>query len=195
MKLPLSKAALLLAFPFVGIVLYEAYLTVGLISGSLGSNEAKGFSLVMSAAQPWRTVLKPVFGEIYALLGTRSGVPVNIFWLVCTAFNAFLAYLLGSLVSPTKLSKVGLILGGGYLIVCLLVWAFVFASIKTANLSGLTLTVLAEPLGLLLLLWAGKLGIILAMLFNAALLYYFGSFLGLIGATIKSRLTASNAHT
>ena len=119
MKLSLSKIGLLLALPFIGVVFFDAYQLVELLN--IGSQQKRfGISMFLSAAYPWALVLNPIMQKIYVLLETRTAEPMYIFWLVCTALNAVLAYISGASVNLKSLSKVGAVLGGGHIFTSLL---------------------------------------------------------------------------
>lgn len=179
----------------MAVVIYEGYLIVGVYTGVFGEINTRGFSLFMSAAQPWRYLLGPLFGELYGHLGSRGWIFVYLYWLVCTAINAFFVFLVGTFVNLRTVSKLGVLFGAGYIIICLLTWAIVLANIKTLNLSSLTLILLTSPFGLFLSSLLGQLGVVIAMLFNLILLYCVGSSLGLVALKIRANLTSNSVLT
>ena len=185
MKLSLSKIGLLLALPFIGVVFFDAYQLVELLN--IGSQQKRfGISMFLSAAYPWALVLNPIMQKIYVLLETRTAEPMYIFWLVCTALNAVLAYISGASVNLKSLSKVGAVLGGGiYLLVCLATWGFVLFNIETGNLLGFYLNLIGSPFSVFLAILFGHFGFVIAVIYNSALLYSLGSLLGKTAVVIK----------
>ena len=188
MRRRLSKLGVALAAPFIAIVVLA---TGHLLLATGGSDHRIIEASLYSAAYPWRVLLLPLLWVALAGILSPTSNLFSFLLVMCTLFNAGFVYTAGGYAATRARSTVGLCLAVIYAVLCLCGWLYVLSVVRTANLSGALLVVLAEPWSTALVggltsvpAAVAEASIIAGMLFNVGLLYCVGTMIGSWSSTL-----------
>jgi hypothetical protein len=192
MKLSFSKIGLVLATPFLAVMIFDGFKVVELLN-DVHENSKIGVFMFTQAAFPWNSIFDPIIKEIYVFIGSRSAEPLYIYWLVCTAINTVLVYIAGSSFDLKKLSNPAAILSGLYFIASFLIWVLIYF-FRAGSIGFLYIYwyIGGAPFSMFLLTVVGKYGGLIAIIYNTILIYCLASLFSKLILKFKNKFYVNN---